>query len=106
MRRTDLVGLNPGSFRTESYGFFSALLFLQAYTEYYSITIDTYTLHDFLRNNDSLLKRIQRAITRSWANPSCCLASDYDLESGIIEVIATLGDFFQISTCLSHQDDA
>ena len=57
-------GLKPGSFRAESYGFFSALLFLQAYTEYYSysIPLDTDTLHDFLCDSKSLLKPIQRTI--------------------------------------------
>ena len=70
-----------------NYGFFSALLFLQAYTDYYSITIETDTLHDFLCDSESLLKQIQQAITRSWVNPSHCLASDYDLESGIVDII-------------------
>ena len=87
-------GLKPGSFRAGSYGLFSALLFLQSYTEYYYITIETDTLHDFLCNSKSLLKRIQRAITCSWANLSHCLASDYNLESGIVDIIATLGILF------------
>ena len=99
-------GLKAGSFRAESYGFFSALLFLQAYTEYYSITIETDTLHDFLCDSESLLKRIQRAITRSWVNPSHCLASDYDLlESGIVDIIATIGISFNYLHVKNHQDD-
>ena len=92
--------------RVLQYGFFSALLFLQAYTEYYSITIDTETLHNFLCDSKSPLKQIQRAVTRSWANPSHCLTSDYDLESGIVEIIATLGNSFNYLHVKSHQDDA
>ena len=38
--------LKPGSFRAESYGFFSAVLFLQAYTEYY-ITLSPSTQTHF-----------------------------------------------------------
>ena len=84
-------GLQPGSSRAESYGFFSALLFLKANTEYYSITINIDTLHDFLCDSKSLLKPIQRTITRSSTNPSHCLASDYNLESGIVDIISALG---------------
>ena len=89
---------------TDSYQ--PALLFLKAYTEYYSITINTDTLHDFLCDSESLHKRIQRTITRSFTNPSHCLASDFDLESGIIDIISTLGISFNYLHVKSHQDDA
>ena len=61
---------------------------------------------NFLCDSESLLKRIQRAITRSWANPSHCLASDYDRESGIVDIIATLGISCNYLHVKSHQDDA
>ena len=48
------IGLKAGSFRAKSYGFFSALLFLQAYTKYYSITINTGTLHDCLCDREQM----------------------------------------------------
>ena len=100
-------GLKPGSFRAESYGYFSALLFLQAYTEYYSITIDIDIIHDFLYDSESLLNRIQRTITRSWVNTSHCLASNYNLlESGIVDILATIGISFNYLHVKSHQDDA
>jgi hypothetical protein len=99
-------GLRPGSFRAESYGFISALLFLQAYIHYFNTIIDPTVPHDFLCDSDSLLKRIQRALNRSWVNPSQCLASDFDLESGILDIIATLSISFKYSHIKSHQDDA
>ena len=87
-------GLNSESFQAESNGFISALPFLQAHTKYYSITIDPDTNHDFLFDSKSLLKCTQQALTHSLANPSHCLASDYDLESGILDILET-----QVSTC-------
>ena len=70
------------------------------------ITVDIDTLHDFFRDSESLLKRIQGAITRSWASPSHCLVSDYNLESGIVDIIATPGISFKYQHIKSHQDDA
>ena len=86
----------------------SPLLFLQAYTEYYSITIETDTLHDFLLcESESLLKRIYGAITCSLVNPSHCIASDYHLEqSGILDIIAKIGiSFNYLLHVKGHQDD-
>ena len=62
--------------------------------------------HDFYCDSDSLLKRLQRALTRSWVNPSHCLSSDFDLESGILDIIATLSISFKYLHIKSHQDDA
>jgi hypothetical protein len=98
-------GMRPGSFRAESYGFISALLFLQAYTQYFNTITDQTVTHDFYCDSDSLLKRILRALHRSWVNPSHCLSSDFDLESGILDIIATLGISFQYLHIKSHQDD-
>ena len=63
----DNILLRPGFFLAESYGFISALLFPQAYTEYYySIPVDLLnTNHDFFCDSKSLLKRIKRALAQS-----------------------------------------
>jgi hypothetical protein len=98
-------GLRPGSFRAESYGFISALLFLQAYIQHFNTTIDPTVPHDFFCDSESLLKRIQRGLHRSWVNPSHCLASDFDLENGILNIITTLSISFKYSHIKSHQDD-
>ena len=98
-------GLRPGSFRAESYGLLSALLFLQAYLDYFATAIGQNTTHDFFCDSDSLLQRIQRALNRSWVNPSHCLASDYDLESGILDILASLSISFHFIWVKSHQDD-
>jgi hypothetical protein len=52
-----------------------------------------------------LLKRILRALNRSWVNPSQCLALDFDLESGILELINTLSISLQHLHVKSHQDN-
>jgi hypothetical protein len=98
-------GARPGSFRAESYGFLSALLFLQAHSHYFDTAMDPNLTHDFYCDSESLLKRIQRALNRSWVNPSHCLSSDFDLESGILELINTLSISFQYLHVKSHQDD-
>jgi hypothetical protein len=74
-------GARPGSFLAESYGFLSALLFLQACSHYFDTAVDPNLTHDFYCDSESLLKRIRRALNRSWVNPSHCLSSDFDLES-------------------------
>ena len=59
----------------------------------------------YATGSKSLLKPIQRAITPSWANPSQCLASDYNPESGIVGIIATLDISFKCLHVKSHQDN-
>jgi hypothetical protein len=101
-----MFGARPGSFRAESHEFISALLFLQAHSHYFDTAIDPNLTHDFCCNSESLLKRIRRALTRSWVNPSHCLASDFDLKSGILELlINNLSISFQHLHVKSHQDD-
>jgi hypothetical protein len=104
-RKGPTFGARPGSFRAESYGFISALLFLQACSHYFDTVIDSNLTHDFYCDSESLFKRIRRALTRSWVNPSHCLASDFDLESGILKLINTLSISFQYLHVKSHQDD-
>jgi hypothetical protein len=99
-------GSRPGFFRVESYGFISVLLFIHAYCRYFDVHIDPNITHDFYWHSESLLKRISRALHRSWINPSQCLASDFDLESGILDLIKTLHISFQYLHVKSHQDDS
>jgi hypothetical protein len=98
--------------------YIEALLFLQAYIHYYNTIIDQTITHNFYCcDSESLLKRIQRSLHRSWVKPSqClasdfgkpsqCLASDFDLESGILDIIAALSISFRYLRVKSHQDDS
>ena len=98
-------GLRPGSFRAQSHGLLSALLFLQACLEHFATATGQNTTHNFLCDGNSLLQRIQRALNRSWVNPSHCLASDYDLESSILDILASISISFHFIWVKSHQDD-
>jgi hypothetical protein len=59
--------------------------------------------HDFCCDSKSLLLRIKRTLHRPWVNLSQCLASDFDLESGILDIIVSIS--FQHLHVRSHQDD-
>jgi hypothetical protein len=98
-------GLCPGSFRAESYGILSALLFLDTYIKHYDTQLDKHTILKFYCNSSSLLKRIARAQNRSWINPTNCLASDYNLESGILDLLEKIPITFNFIHVKSHQDD-
>jgi hypothetical protein len=99
-------GLRPGSFRAESCRFVSALLFTQAHIQHFNAIIEQNVTHNFYRDSKSLLPHIQRSLHRPWLNPSQhCLASDFDLESGIVEIIVSLSVSFQCLHLRSHQDD-
>jgi hypothetical protein len=68
----------------------SALLFLDTYFKHYNTHLDANTTLTFYCDSSSLFKYIARAQNRSWINPTYCLASDFDLESGILELLLTL----------------
>jgi hypothetical protein len=99
-------GLLPESFRAESYGVLSALLFIDTYwCKQYNIQLNKSTTLKFYCDSQLLLKRIARSRNRSWINPTECLASDYDLESAIIELLDKLQLTIQFIHVKSHQDD-
>jgi hypothetical protein len=98
-------GLTPGSFRAESYGFLSAVLFLYIYFLHYPIQNELQIHLDLYCDNQALLQRIARALSQSWHNPSACLASDYDLEIGIIDMLANIPVSIRLHHVKSHQDD-
>jgi hypothetical protein len=98
-------GLLPGSFRAESYGMLSALLFLDTYFKHYDTKLNATTILKFYCDSSLLLKRVARAQNQSWLNPTTCLASDFDLESGIMELIKALPITIKfIHVVKSHQD--
>jgi hypothetical protein len=72
----------------------------------FDVHIDPNITHAFCCDSESLLKCISRALHRSWINPSQCLASDFDLESGIPDLIKTPHVSFQCLHVKSHQDDS
>jgi hypothetical protein len=98
-------GLLPGSFRAESYGMMSALLFLDTYFKPYGTQLDATTILKFYCDSSSLLKRIARTHNRSWINPTTCLAADFDLESGIIDLLLALPITIKCIHVKSHPDD-
>jgi hypothetical protein len=83
----------------------SALIFLDTYITHYDTHLDKSTILKFYCDSSSLIKRITRAQNRSWLNPSNCLASDYDLESGILYLLQTIPLTLQFIHVKSHQDD-
>jgi hypothetical protein len=83
----------------------SALLFLDIYFKHYNTQLDANTILKFYCDSSSLLKRIARAQNQSWIYPTTCLASDYDPESGIIELLLALPITLKSIHVKSHQDD-
>ena len=96
-------GLEPGSFRAESYGMLSLMLFLDNYLRFFQLQVSANVEHLFY--NQSLINRIACAMNRSWDNPNHCLSSEYDLESGIVNVIHSLPVNFSYHHVKGHQDE-
>jgi hypothetical protein len=46
-----------------------------------------------------------RLLCHPWVNPSQCLASAFDLKSGILDIITAPSVSFQCLHAFSHQDD-
>jgi hypothetical protein len=82
----------------------SALIFIDTYIKQYQTILDKSTILQIYCDSSSLIKCIQRAQNRSWNNPNDCLSSDYDLESGIIELLNELPITIQSIHVKSHQD--
>jgi hypothetical protein len=97
-------GILPGSFRAESYGM-SALLFLDTYITHFNTQLDRNTKLKFYCGSSLLLKRITRAQNQAWINPTNCLASDYDLESGILDILKKIPIEIICIHVKSHQDN-
>jgi hypothetical protein len=83
----------------------SVLLFFDTYCKQYALHLQATTIIKFYCDSSSLIKRIDRHRHQSWLNPSNCLASDYNLESAIIEMLDLLPVTVQFIHVKSHQDD-
>jgi hypothetical protein len=83
----------------------AVFLFLDTYFKHYNTRLDNHMTLKFYCDNSSLLKRITRNQERSWTNPTTCLASDFDLESGIIALLDDLPFTLQFIHVKSHQDN-
>ena len=46
------------------------------------------------------------SLAPGWVNPTQCLALDFDLKSGILDTLATLTVFIQVSRCGVKIDSA
>jgi hypothetical protein len=71
---------------------------------HYNTNMNKTTTLKFYCDSSSLLKRVARAQNRSWLNPTACLAADFDLESGIMELINELPITIKFIHVKSHQD--
>ncbi len=98
-------GVEPGSFRAESYGMLSAMLFLDHYLRFFHVDVSDNIEHLFFSDNKGLILRIGYSMDRSWSNPSHCLASEYDVESGIVDLLHTMPVKFALHHVLGHQDE-
>jgi hypothetical protein len=98
-------GLDPGSFRAELHGMLSALLFLELYLRFFDVLLSDSISPLVCCDNLGLIQRVNYAMNRSWDNPNHCLSSEYDVKSGIVDILNRLP--FKL-TCLhvkGHQDD-
>jgi hypothetical protein len=83
----------------------SALQFIDTYIKQHNTQLDASTILKFYYcDSSSLIKCITHAQNRSWQNPNNCLASDFDLESGITELINKLPITLKFIHIKSHQD--
>ena len=98
-------GLEPGSYRAESYGMLSLMLFLDHYFRFFHVQVSENVDHLFYCDNQGLIKRIEFAMHRSWDNPNHCLSSEYDLESGIVDILHRLPVTFSFNHVKGHQDE-
>ena len=58
-------GLEPGSFRAESYGMLSLMLFLDNYLRFFQVQVSDNVEHLFYCDNQGLINRIACAMNRS-----------------------------------------
>ena len=82
----------------------SVLLFLAFYVQYFQVEISDTIEHLFYCDNKGLLNRISSSQDRAWHNPNHCLASESDLESGIVDILARLPIAFTFHHVHGHQD--
>jgi hypothetical protein len=94
-------GLDPRSFRAESSGLLSVLLFFDHYLQFFQAEVQATVQHLFYCDNQGLLKRINSHLERHCQ----CLASEYDLESGTVEILDRLLPRFALQHVKGHNDD-
>jgi hypothetical protein len=97
-------GREPGSFCAESHGMLLAMLFLDHHLQFFRVDVSENVEHLFCSNNKGLVLRVGKSMDRSWANPNHCLASECDIESGIVELLHAMPVNFSIQHVLGHQD--
>ncbi len=69
-------GLDPGSFRAESYGMLAALRFLTHYLDSYLVRpAQPDLIHHEYTDSQSLLDRLHSSKTRFYDSPKACIAS-------------------------------
>ena len=98
-------GLDPGSFRAESYGMLAALRFLTHYLDFYLVRpAQPDLIHHEYTDSQSLLDRLHSSKTRFYDSPKACIASDFDLEAAITATISNLPLKLSQRHVNSHQD--
>jgi hypothetical protein len=98
-------GLDPGSFHAESHGMHSVLLFLDLCFNFFLVQAPATVESLFCCDNQGLIKRINFAMNGSWTNPKHCLALEYDVESGIVDILNRLPIKLACLHVKGHQDE-
>jgi hypothetical protein len=100
-----LPSTDTGSFHAASYGMLSGMVFLELYIQFFQVQIPVTIEHLFYCDNQGFLNWMSSSQDHAWRNPNHCLASEYDVKSGIIDTIAQLLFRFAFHHIKGHQDD-
>jgi hypothetical protein len=65
------------------------MIFLDLYIRFFQVQVSATIAHVFYCNNQGLLNRMVSSQDCAWDNPTnhCLLSSEYDTESGIINIL-------------------
>jgi hypothetical protein len=98
-------GIEPGSYRAESYGCLAILRLIYHLVTFYSLQ-PTVFRHTFYCDNESLIKRLTKAAGPHAPFPRHFLRSDMDIEMQIQDTLSLLAISLTYKHVKGHQDDA
>jgi hypothetical protein len=79
-------------------------LFLELCLRFFDVLLSDSISPLFCCDNLGLIKRVNHAMNRSWDNPNHCLSSEYDVESGIVDILNRLPLKLTCLHVKGHQD--
>jgi hypothetical protein len=98
------IGVLPGSYRAESYGWLTMLRFLYHYMVYYQVS-STQSYNKFYCDNDTLITRLKQAAIPLLHFPRNYLRSDMDLEMQIVDRLRLMELTLTYTHIIGYQDD-